>query len=152
MNPTQETPEKASLAPAKAKKTDPKPKNAKKLVAKKKSAPKKAAVSKSDEVRKLAKELQAKGEKVRPVTIVNTLKARGITVAAPQVSTVLKKMGLKRRKRRSAAGASAARPVAKKTSKSQLSVDDLLKAKKMAQEFGGAEKLVNAISALVELQ
>jgi hypothetical protein len=31
-------------------------------------------------------------------------------------------------------------------------VDDLLKAKKMAQEFGGAEKLVNAISALVELQ
>ena len=50
-----------------------------------------------------------------------------------------------------AAGAVA--PVAKKaSSKSTLSVDDLIKAKKMAEEFGGAEKLVNAISALVELQ
>ena len=152
MNPPPDTPEKASSAPVEAKKTPPKPKKAKKPVAKKKSAPKKAAVSKSDEVRKLAKELQAKGEKVRPVTIVNALKARGITVAAPQVSMVLKKMGLKRRKRRSSAGTSAARPGVKKASKSQLSVDDLLKAKKMAQEFGGAENLVNAISALVELQ
>ena len=109
MNPTQETPEKTSSAPAEAKNPDPKPKKERKSVAKKKSAPNKAAVSKSDEVRKLAKELQAKGEKVRPVTIVNALKARGITVAAPQVSMVLKKMGLKRRKRRSSAGTSAAR-------------------------------------------
>jgi len=42
--------------------------------------------------------------------------------------------------------------VVKKASKSPLSVEDLLKAKKMADEFGGAERLVNAISALVELQ
>ena len=67
---------------------------------------------------------------------------------------VLKKMGFKRRKRRkSGVAAGAAGPVVKKAfSKNTLSVEDLLRAKKMAEEFGGAEKLVNAISALVELQ
>ena len=104
-------------------------------------------------IRKVAKELQAKGEKVRPVTIVEILKKRGIKIAPPQASMVLGKMGFKRKKRRkSGATAGAAGPVVKKASKSTLSIEDLLKAKKMAEEFGGAEKLVNAISALVELQ
>ena len=109
-------------------------------------------MSKSDEVRKLAKELQAKGEKVRPVTIVEILKKRGITVAPPQVSMVLKQAGYKTRKRRKKAASSAATAASKKTSKTGLNVEDLIKAKKMAEEFGGAEKLVNAISTLVELQ
>jgi len=119
----------------------------------KKARPKKAAAaSKSDEVRKLAKELQAKGEPVRPVTIVNTLKARGITVAPPQVSMVLKQAGFKTKKRRKKAAKAAAAPSSKKSPKGSLNVDDLIKAKKMVTEFGSAEKLVNAISALVELQ
>lgn len=123
--------------------------SAKKTVAKKA----KDGVNKSEEIRKLAKELQAKGEKVRPVTIVEILKRRGIKIAPPQASMVLKKMGFKRRKRRAGgAAAGAAGTVVKKASKSPLSVGDLLKAKKMADEFGGAERLVNAISAVVELQ
>jgi transposase len=137
-------------------KTNPKTKKVKTPMAKK-TAPKKSAakaeVNKSEEIRKLAKELQAKGEKVRPVTIVEILKKRGIKIAPPQASMVLGKMGFKRKKRRkSGVAAGTAVPVAKKTSKSTLSVEDLLRAKKMAEEFGGAEKLVNAISALVELQ
>jgi transposase len=137
-------------------KTNPKTKKVKTSMAKK-TAPKKSAakaeVNKSEEIRKLAKELQAKGEPVRPKTIVEILKKRGIKIAPPQASMVLKKAGFRPRKRRkSGAAAVAAVPVVKKTSKSTLSIEDLLRAKKMAEEFGGAEKLVNAISALVELQ
>ena len=123
----------------------------------KKTAPKKPAakaeVNKSEEIRKLAAAMKAKGEKPRPVVIMEMLRKQGIEVSSPQISMVLKKMGFRPRKRRkSGATAGAAAPVAKKTSKSTLSVDDLIKAKRMAEEFGGAEKLVNAISALVELQ
>lgn len=161
MNPTPETPEKASIAPKAAliavKGPTPK-KEAKKSVAKKPAAKKtvskktsKDGVNKSEEIRKVAKDLQAKGEKVRPVTIVEILKRRGITIAPPQASMVLKKMGFKRRKHRKS-GAAAGGTVVKKASQSTLSVEDLLKAKRMADEFGGAERLVNAISALVELQ
>jgi transposase len=151
MEPTPDTPEKSTSALAEAKKSSPKPKKEKKPVAKKKAAPKKTGLSKSDEVRKLAKELQARGEKVRPVTIVTALKARGIVVAPPQVSMVLKQAGFKSKKRRKKSAAPAA-PVSKKTATAGLNVEDLIKAKKMVAEFGGAEKLVNAISALVELQ
>jgi hypothetical protein len=155
MNPTPSTPEKASSAPAEAKKTHPKPQKAKKPMAKK-AAPKKpvakAGINKSEEIRKVAKELQAKGEKVRPVTIVEILKKRGIKIAPPQASMVLKKAGFKRRKRRVAGGASATGPLVKKTGKA-LSVDDLMKAKRAVEAFGGnAAKLVDAVSALVELQ
>jgi transposase len=164
MNATPNTPEQRDepsfkqmvVALAARPKTNPKTKEVKTPMAKK-PAPKKSAakaeVNKSEEIRKVAKELQAKGEKVRPVTIVEILKKRGIKIAPPQASMVLGKMGFKRKKRRkSGAAAGAAAPVAKKTSNSTLSVEDLLRAKKMAEEFGGAEKLVNAISALVELQ
>ena len=95
------------------KKTDPK-----------KPAPK-AEVNKSQEIRKLAKELQAKGEPVFPVTIVEILNKKDIIIASPQV---------------------------KKSGKNGLSIEDHLEAEKMAEEFGGAEKLVKAISALAELQ
>ena len=122
-----------------------------------KTAPKKPAakaeVNKSEEIRKLARALKARNEKPRPVVMIEMLKKQGIEVSSPQISMVLKGMGFRPRKRRkSGAAAGAAAPVAKKTSKSTLSVEDLLRAKKMAEEFGGAEKLVNAISALVELQ
>jgi hypothetical protein len=154
MNPTPDTLEKDVSVSTEAKTTDPNPKKEKNPVAKK-TAPKKSAakveVNKSEEIRKLAKELQAKGEPVRPVTIVETLKKRGIIIAPPQASMVLSKMGFKRRKRRkSGAAAGAASPTAKNVSK--LSVEDLLRAKKMVDEFGGAARLVNAVSALAEFQ
>ena len=155
MSPTQDSPEKDVSASAETKMTDSKPKKEKKPVAQK-AAPKKTApkavINKSEEIRKVAKELQAKGEKVRPKTIVEILEKRGIKIAPPQASMVLKKAGFRPARRKSGAAAGATGPVVKKTSKSTLSVDDLLRAKKIAEEFGGAEKLVNAISALVELQ
>jgi len=44
-----------------------------------------STLNKSEEIRKLAKEIQGRGEKPRPITIMNTLKARGIVVSSPQV-------------------------------------------------------------------
>lgn len=115
----------------------------------KKTAPKapaaKGGINKSEEIRKLAKELAARGEKVRPVTIVETLKKRGIVIAPPQASMVLGRMGYGRRKK------VAAGPVVR-MSKNQLSIEDLQRAKKVVEEFGGAKKLIDAVSALVELQ
>lgn len=126
-------------------------KEAKKTVAKKSSKQPAAGkdVNKSEEIRKLARELQAKGEPVRPVTIVTALKKRGIIIAPPQASMVLKAMGFKSRKR---AAARAAGQESKKVGKTHLSVDDLVKAKKAVESFGGARKLIDAVSALVELQ
>jgi hypothetical protein len=154
MQPTPDTPEKASSAAVEAKKTSPKPKKAKKPMAKKAASKKpaaKAGINKSEEIRKIANAMKAKNEKPRPVVIMEILKKQGIEVSSPQISIVLKKMGFRPRKRRTAGAASATGSV-KKTGKTGLSVEDLIKAKKMADEFGGAEKLVNAISALVELQ
>jgi len=124
----------------------------------KKTAPKKPAakaeMNKSEEIRKLAAAMKAKGEKPRPVVIMEMLRKEGIQVSSPQISMVLKKMGFRPRKRRkSGVAAGAAAPVAKKTSNSTLSVEDLLRAKKAVEAFGGnAAKLVDAVSALVELQ
>lgn len=154
MNPTPETPE---IVAAKV----PSPKKEDKRVAKKPAAKKTVAkkasgknVNKSEEIRKVANELKAKGEKVRPKTIVEILEKRGIKIAPPQASMVLGKMGFKRRKRRKGgAAAGATGSVVKKTSKSTLSVEDLINAKKAVAAFGGnAAKLVDAVSALVELQ
>jgi hypothetical protein len=152
MNPTPSTPEKALVAEAQAKKTSPKPKKAKKKTMAKKAS--KSGVNKSEEIRKLATELKAKGEKVRPVTIQTMLRKRGIEVAAPQVSMVLKQMGFKPRKRRkSGAAIGAASPVVKKVkSGGDLSFTDLQKVKKFVEEFGGAKNLIDAVTKLVELQ
>ena len=152
MNPTPSTPEKATAAEAQAKKTSPKPKKAKKKTMAKKAS--KSGVNKSEEIRKLATELKAKGDLVRPKTIVETLKKRGIIIAPPQASMVLKGMGFKRRKRRkSGAAASTAAPTAKKMKSSgDVSFKDLQKVKKFVEEFGGAKNLIDAVTKLVELQ
>ena len=147
MNPTPSTPEKSTEAPAQ-KKIYPKPKKAKKTMAKKKVA--KAGINKSEEIRKLATELKAKGEKVRPVTIQTMLRKRGIEVAAPQVSMVLKGMGFRPRKRRKSGEVAAAKGTKPRAAarSAQLSIDDLLAAKKIVEQFGGADRAIAAIAAL----
>jgi reverse gyrase len=140
MNPSPSTPEKTPVAPVQEKKN----------MAKKAS---KSGVNKSEEIRKLATELKSKGEKVRPVTIQTMLKKRGIEVAAPQVSMVLKRMGFKPRKRRKSGASGAASPVVKKVkSGGDLSFTDLQKVKRVVEEFGGAKNLIDAVTKLVELQ
>jgi arginine repressor len=120
------------------------------------TAKKPADVNKSAEIRKIATGMKAKGEKPRPSVIVVELKKLGITVAPPQVSNILKKMGfrpLRKRKGASkakvglaAAKATSAKSGAKKTS--IVSVEDLLAAKKAAGTIGGTDKAIAALHAL----
>ena len=58
---------------------------------------------KSAEIRKIATGMKAKGEKPRPSVIVVELKKLGITVAPPQVSNILKKMGFRPLRKRKGA-------------------------------------------------
>jgi hypothetical protein len=121
------------------------------------TAKKPADVNKSAEIRKIATGMKAKGEKPRPSVIVVELKKLGITVAPPQVSNILKKMGfrpLRKRKGVSKAKAGLAAAKAKSAAKggakkaSIVSVEDLLAAKKAAGTIGGTDKAIAALQAL----
>jgi hypothetical protein len=113
-------------------------------------------VNKSEEIRKVATGMKAKGEKPRPVAIIATLKKQGVMVSSPQVSMVLKRMGFRPRKRRKAGKPAAAGKVAAaKAAPSRngaISVDDLLTAKKVASTFGGADRAIAALSALKQFE
>lgn len=104
-------------------------------------------VNKSEEIRKLATAMKQKGEKPRPVVIVASLKKQGIAVSSPQVSMVLKRMGLAARGGRSEGTAAAG-----STKRGAISVDDLLTAKKVVGQFGSADRAIAAIEALKRFQ
>jgi hypothetical protein len=123
-------------------------------------------VNKSEEIRKVAKTMQAKGEKPRPVTIIAVLGKQGIEVSSPQVSMVLKRMGFRPRKRSKAApgaagsgaagsgaaGSGAGPKGAARVKGGPLSVDDLLAAKRLVGQFGGADRALAAIQALQKFE
>jgi hypothetical protein len=110
-------------------------------------------VNKSAEIRKIA---QSKGGKVRPKDVIAELKAKGITVSSPQVSMVLKRMGFRRRRR---ATAKAARVEVRQQIKAlvggrtsgPVTVDDLLVARRMADQLGGTDRAMAALAALKRL-
>lgn len=102
------------------------------------------SVNKSEEIRKQAKAMQQKGEKPRPVVIIAALKKQGVTVSSPQVSMVLKRMGLRpTRGRKAVAGA---------VRGGALSLDDLLAARKLVSHFGGTARALAAIEALQKFE
>jgi transposase len=132
-----------------ANKKSPKP-AAKKKVAGKKAKKAEPMSSKADLIRKVAGVLKAKGEVVRPKTIVEILKKEGVDVAPAQVSMTLKAAGYRPlRKRRKA---SKARSVAQAPSRGKktdaVTVDDLIAAKKVVQQLGGTDRALKAIVAL----
>ncbi|RLS28721.1 MAG: hypothetical protein DWH79_13040 [Planctomycetota bacterium] len=106
--------------------------------------------NKSEEIRKLARTMKERNEKPRPVVIVATLKKQGIDVSSPQVSMVLKRMGFRPRKRRKAGEAEAPKAKVRTVSakSGQISIEDLLAAKKVVQQFGGSDRAIAAIAAL----
>ena len=122
----------------------------------KKAADRKPAdVNKSEEIRKVATAMKAKGEKPRPVTIIAVLKKQGIVVSSPQVSMVLKRMGFRPRKRRKAGNLAAAAAAANKASgksKSKISVEDLVAAQKAVGRLGGLDRALAAIEALRQFE
>jgi hypothetical protein len=105
----------------------------------------KKGVNKSEEIRKAAKAMQDKGEKPRPVVIIAALKKQGIAVSSPQVSMVLKRMGLRPSRGRKAAATTGGRSGA-------LSVEDLLAAKKLVSQFGTTARAMAALEALQKFE
>lgn len=124
---------------------------AKKPAAPKKSIRGKENINKSAEIRKIANGMKAKGEKPRPVVIIETLKKQGIAVSSPQVSMVLKAMGFRpRRRRKSKQAGERSAPSAKKSSR--IKVEDLVVAKKVASQLGGVDKALAALKALKDFE
>ena len=111
---------------------------------------KKGEVNKSEEIRKVANGMKTKGEKPRPVVIIEILKKQGVEVSSPQVSMVLKRMGFRPRKRRQSGDGVASRAAAgsavNKTKK--IRIEDLLKAQKVVAQMGGIDRAVAALQAL----
>jgi transposase len=143
-----------------SKKSDSKKIEAKKSIAKKpvarKAAPAgqaKGEVNKSAEIRKVASEMKARGDKPRPVVIIGLLKKQGVEVSSPQVSMVLKKMGFRPRKRRKStevavAATGSARAKAASGASKKVRIEDLLKAQKVAAQMGGIDRALAALQAL----
>ena len=112
-------------------------------------------VNKSEEVRSIAKAMKAKNENPRPVVIIEMLKKQGIEVSSPQVSQILKKMGMgfRPRKRRNAGKVAVVKKVAVLNSgrAAMISVEDLIVAKKVIGQLG-TDRALAAISALRRLE
>ncbi len=118
---------------------------------------KKAGVNKSEEIRTIASEMKLKGEKPRPVAIIAALRKRGIIVSSPQVSIVLKNMGFRPTRRRKSADGSRKPAVAKKASvvaarNGNVTIEDILAAKKVAQQLGGTDRALAALAALRRIE
>ena len=108
-------------------------------------------INKSEEIRKVGAELKAKGQKISPKAIMDVLAKKGIEVSSAHCSTVLKKAGFKRRKR--SAGEAGAEAAPEKTARKSdtVTIEDVIAAKKMAEQFGGADRLLAALKALARL-
>ena len=103
--------------------------------------------AKADAIREVARAI---GKRVRPRDVRATLAERGIAVTWAQISSVLAGMGMRRRRRRRKPVASPSAPATSSTS-AAVSIDDLVAAKKLANQLGGIDKAKAAISALARL-
>ena len=120
------------------------------MTEKKPTTEKKSAkdVNKSEEIRKLAKLMQEKGEKPRPVLIIAALKKQGVVVSSPQVSMVLKRMGFRPRHRKTGPAKSASVATLGRKAGGAISVEELIAAKRIVSQLGGTDRALAAISAL----
>jgi len=105
-------------------------------------------INKSEEIRKLAKLMQEKSEKPRPVLIIAALKKQGIVVSSPQVSMVLKRMGIRPRHRKAGPVKDVSVATGGRKAGGAISVDELIAAKRIVSQLGGTDRALAAISAL----
>jgi hypothetical protein len=103
------------------------------------------APNKSLEIRRAARELVSEGKPPRPRDIIDRLKSKGIEVLSSQVSTALRGTDLALRKTRPGRTFILPDPA---HALRQVSVDDILKARKFAEEMGTLEKAAASIVAL----
>lgn len=135
-------------------KYDPSRKGGGKKVRKKKVAATKAASrngagergEKAEAIRAAARSIKGK---VRPRDVISMLAEQGIKVTPAQVSTTLKKMGMRKTKR----GRKPGRPAAstRAAHSASITIEDLIAAKKLVNQLGSVEAASKAISALARL-
>ncbi|HWB10704.1 MAG TPA: hypothetical protein VG826_15855 [Pirellulales bacterium] len=102
----------------------------------------KAGASKAEQIRQVAGSM---GGRVRPRDVIATLAEQGVKVSSAQVSTVLRTMGMKRRRR-------GRRPAAAiESMASTLTLDSLLAAKRLVSQLGSIEAAKTAVDALAKL-
>jgi arginine repressor len=107
-------------------------------------------VNKSEEIRNIFKE---HGPKTRTKDVVAALAEKGITVAPAQVSTVKAHMKARRKARREEMGGQmSAAPSKRGGAGGTISAEDLLVAKRLADQLGGVERLKNALAVLDQLK
>lgn len=107
--------------------------------------------SKADLIRGVARESSGP---VRPRDIIATLAERGVKVSSAQVSTVLRKMGMRRRRRRKGAEVGIATGAGSRVTSrggAMLQLDHLLAAKRLCDKLGGVEAAKSALDALAKL-
>jgi arginine repressor len=107
-----------------------------------------ADTTKAERIRQVA---QAMKKPVRPRDVIAALAAEGISVSSAQVSTTLRAMGMRRRRRgRKTAGAAPSRPAV--STSELLSLDSLLAAKKLVTQLGSVSAAKQAVDALAKLR
>lgn len=103
-------------------------------------------VNKSHAIRQMAREMVSKGQAPRPKDIVAALRKEGINVISSQVSTALRETGFALRQR-----AAWDRPLLipePMTALSQVSIDDVYKAREFVSSIGSLEKAMSSLVAL----
>lgn len=98
--------------------------------------------NKAEAIRQAAKSL---GKNVRPRDVIAALKDQGITVTSAQVSTTLKRMGMRPKGRGRKPGMVAA------NGSRSISINDLIAAKKLVNQLGSVAAASHALSALAKL-
>jgi hypothetical protein len=116
----------------------------------KKGRPKKAKLERGGKAQAIRDTFEVVGKDARPVDVIATLAARGITVSSAQVTTIRQELGGKRRGRRKS---KIARQVVQPSTNgvAMLSIDHLVAAQKLAKQVGGIDVAKKALEALSKL-
>ncbi len=115
----------------------------------KKRAATNGKVTKAQAIRDSRKEL---GRKARPRDIIAALAAQGVEVSSAQVSTTLKAAGARRKRRGRRGRPPGRRAVAGRGHGRNVSANDLLAAKELADRLGGVTAVKEALEVLIQLQ
>lgn len=110
-------------------------------------------VNKSEEIRIEARRILDAGGTPRPKTIVDLLGARGIEVVSPQVSQVLKRLGVARRTptKRAPGGPSPAPFAPRSPRDDAFTLPELIAAKQFVEAVGSVSRATRLLDALERL-
>ena len=106
-------------------------------------------INKAERIRAAAK---AMGKNVRPRDIIAELAKEGIVVSSAQVSTTLKSLGYRRKRRKKHSNGAAPATASKKMNGHRLDLESLMAAKALIEKVGSIQKAEEALSVLKKLQ